>query len=143
MKIKNLRVRPSFVIAGLVIAVAVGYLVFNATKANAEYYMTVDELKSAPSNVYSENLRIGGTVQDGSIKKDPTTQVMSFVITQGNDTLPVTYSGVIPDIFRPGINVVLEGKYTSQHTFAASNMLTQCPSRFTSAPVAPTKTTKS
>ena len=68
-----------------------------------------------------QRFRLGGLVQPGSIAKDGHT--VRFVVTDTAGTLPVTYSGVLPDLFREGQGVVAEGKLRGDGVFVASNVL--------------------
>lgn len=129
---KRKRLPLSFIIAGIAILGAVVYLVFANTQANAVYYMTVSELKSCTSCA-TQSVRVAGVVQSGSIVRDDQNQRMRFTINDGTQTLAVTYSGVVPDIFRSGIQVVVEGRYTGQGPFQAQTLLAKCPSKFQSA----------
>ncbi len=125
----------SFLIAGIAILGAVAYLVYANTQANAVYYMTVSELKSCTSLACTtQSVRVAGVVQAGTIVRDDQTQTVHFVITQGVQALPVVYSGIVPDIFRPGIEVVVEGHYSGHGAFQALTLLTKCPSKFQAAP---------
>lgn len=122
----------SFILAGIAILAAIAYLVFINTQASAVYYMTVTELHSC-TTCTTQAVRVAGVVQAGSIIRDDAHQHISFVIDDGKATLPVTYSGVVPDIFRVGIQVVVEGKYSGQGAFQAQTLLAKCPSKFQSA----------
>ena len=130
------RLPLSFIIGGLVILAAVIYLVYANTQANAVYYLTVSELKSC-TICMTQSVRVAGVVQKGSIVRDDQKQLVSFTITQGRQQLAVTYSGVVPDIFRPGIEVVVEGHYTGHGPFQAQNLLAKCPSKFQAATPTP------
>ncbi len=130
------RLPLSFIIGGLVILAAVIYLVYANTQANAVYYLTVSELKSC-TICMTQSVRVAGVVQKGSIVRDDQKQLVSFTITQGGQQLAVTYSGVVPDIFRPGIEVVVEGHYTGHGPFQAQNLLAKCPSKFQAATPTP------
>ena len=140
---KSQTVRPrkrfplSFLLAGIAILGAVLYLVYANTQANAVYYMNVPELKHC-TTCATQSVRVAGYVQAGSIKRDNRTQSISFVIEDGHQTLPVVYRGVIPDIFRAGVQVVVEGHYnykgtTGTQPFQAQTLLAKCPSKFQSA----------
>jgi cytochrome c-type biogenesis protein CcmE len=85
----------------------------------------------------SQTVRVEGTVQRGSIQRNETTQQLSFVISDGQQSLPVVYSGVVPDIFNAGIQVVVEGHYSGRSPFQALTLLTKCPSKFTVATPTP------
>lgn len=122
----------SFVVAGLAIAAAVVYLIMANTTATAAYYMTVNELRAC-HQCATRTVRVAGIVEAGSIVRDDKTQLVRFSITQQQDALPVTYSGVVPDIFRPGIQVVVEGKLLPSGVFDAQTLLAKCPSKFQAA----------
>jgi cytochrome c-type biogenesis protein CcmE len=120
-----------FVVAGVVLLAAVGYLIFNSVSTSAEYYLTVGELKAKAPAVYSQNVRVAGIVEADSIVKDARAGTLQFTAEDSSGKLPVLYKGgVVPDIFGPGIQVVVEGKYAPDGTFQASNLLAQCPSRY-------------
>ena len=72
----------------------------------------------------------------GSLQSEPKTFLHRFTLTgseqsQSTVSLPVTYQGTVPDAFKEGIEVVVEGKYNNG-TFWASNILTKCPSKYES-----------
>jgi cytochrome c-type biogenesis protein CcmE len=129
---KRRRLPFSFMLAGIAILGAVLYLVFANTQANAVYYMTVPELKHCTTCTV-QAVRVAGVVEAGSVVRNDARQMLNFTITDGKQLLPVTYTGVVPDIFRPGIQVVVEGHYTGQGPFQAQTLLAKCPSKFQSA----------
>jgi cytochrome c-type biogenesis protein CcmE len=131
------RIPLSFLLAGIAILGAIVYLVVINTQASAAYDMTVTELHTC-TNCAAQSVRVTGTVQAGSIVRDDAHGRISFIISDGKAALPVTYSGVVPDIFKVGIQVVVEGKYSGQGAFQALTLLTKCPSKFQST----TPTTK-
>ena len=57
-----------------------------------------------------------------------------FTAAQDGATIPVVYRGTLPDIFKPGIQVVVEGRLEQDGVFHARTLLAKCPSRFTTAP---------
>lgn len=113
-----------------VLAACVGYLVFTATASNAQYYRTVAELRADPAAGES---RVLGTVQPDIQRLDGGLEVR-FTALQDGAALPVDYRGQLPDIFRPGIQVVVEGRLEPDGVFHARTLLAKCPSRFTAAP---------
>ena len=119
----------SFLLAGIAVLGAIVYLVFINTQASAAYDMTVTELHNCVTCT-SQTVRVTGTVQAGSVVRDDAHERISFIINDGKIALPVTYSGVVPDIFRVGIQVVVEGKYNGPGMFQAQTLLTKCPSKF-------------
>jgi cytochrome c-type biogenesis protein CcmE len=124
------RLPLSFILGGMAILAAVIYLVYANTQANAVYYMTVSELRNC-STCTTQSVRVAGVVQAGSIVRDDQRQLVHFVITEGGQSLAVIYSGVVPDIFGPGIQVVVEGYYSGHGPFQAQTLLAKCPSKFT------------
>ena len=126
------RLPLSFILGGLAILAAVIYLVYANTQANALYYMTVSELKTC-TICTTQSVRVAGVVQAGSIVRNDQSQLVTFVIADGGQTLSVTYSGVVPDIFRQGIEVVVEGHYSGHGPFQAQTLLAKCPSKFQAA----------
>lgn len=117
-------------IAGVVILLAVGYLISTSLQNNAVYYLTVSELQRAGASVEGQPIRVAGNVVPGSIQREPGSFIVQFEIADASGRLPITYKGVVPDIFGPGIEVVVEGKYPGTGTFAASTLLAKCPSKF-------------
>ncbi|GCE25895.1 hypothetical protein KDA_13790 [Dictyobacter alpinus] len=126
------RVPLSFILAGIAILGAMIYLVYANTQSSAVYYLTVPELHHC-SDCVARSVRVSGIVEKNTIKRNDQTQSVSFSITDSNQTLPVTYSGVVPDIFKPGVQVVVEGHYTGSGPFEAQTLLAKCPSKFQSA----------
>ncbi|MBN8920084.1 MAG: cytochrome c maturation protein CcmE [Rhizobiales bacterium] len=83
---------------------------------------------NSPSDVQAKQIapgtriRIGGLVQPGSVVRTEGVQVR-FAVTDGNATLPVTYKGILPDLFREGQGVVAEGTLEAGGGFAADTVL--------------------
>jgi cytochrome c-type biogenesis protein CcmE len=83
---------------------------------------------SSPSDVTAKKIepgkrfRLGGLVQPGSLKRGDNLAV-SFVVTDGNASLPVRYQGILPDLFREGQGVISEGALDEAGTFKADNVL--------------------
>lgn len=128
------RLPISILMGGIAILGAVIYLIFANTQANAVYYMTVHELQTC-TTCATQSVRVAGVVQAGSVVQSNGGQQIRFAIadSSGSQQLSVVYSGVVPDIFRPGITVVVEGHYTGKGPFQAQTLLAKCPSKFQSA----------
>lgn len=129
LRSRRRRLPPSFILGGIAILGAVIYLVYANTQTDAVYYLTVSELKHC-TTCTTQSVRVAGVVQPGSIVRDDGKQQISFVIADGGQALRVVYSGIVPDIFRPGITVVVEGHYTGLGPFQAQTLLAKCPSKF-------------
>ncbi len=124
--------RKRALIVGLVVAVALGYLGFQAFMGAATYYLSVGELLARGNAAYGEQVRLMGKVVDGSVVKTPETNTIQFTVADkdGGASVPAVYSGVVPDAFKQGADVVLEGALTPGGTFEASNLLVKCPSKY-------------
>jgi len=120
------------VVAG-VLLLTVGFLVYNALGSSMQYFVTVSELRASPADLGGKTIRVGGHVQAGSIERDGFGGTLRFTMTDGASTLPVTYGGTVPDIFSDQVEVVAEGTIGPDGSMTASNLLTKCPSRFTTA----------
>jgi cytochrome c-type biogenesis protein CcmE len=114
----------------LVVAACVGYLIYSASGGSTEYYLTVSELRA---HTGANDVRVAGVVQDDVQKTDGGLHV-TFTEKDGTAAMPVEYSGTLPDIFRPGITVVVEGTMGSDGVFHARSLLAKCPSRFSTTP---------
>jgi cytochrome c-type biogenesis protein CcmE len=119
---------------GLVVAVVaacVGYLVYSASGASAEYYLTVSELRSQQPS--TGDVRVAGVVQNDIQRTDGGLHVR-FTEKDGTASVPVDYTGTLPDIFKPGITVVADGRLSADGIFHARAVLAKCPSRFSTTP---------
>lgn len=130
--------RPGRLAVGiLLVASATGFLVYKATGDNLAYYREVDELLAAPGDVAGK-VRLSGDVVEGSVARHEDTREIRFEIESpgkagGSARIPVVYQGTVPDIFRPGIQVVVEGRLEEDGTFRAETLLAKCPSKYQEA----------
>ncbi len=123
--------RKRFLIAGLVAALAMSYLGFVAFKGAATYYLTVDEFLTRPNVGAEENVRLMGKVVEGSVTTDKATNTIRFQVAgDSGRTVPVVYTGIVPDAFKQGSDVVMEGSLASGGTFTAGSLLVKCPSKY-------------
>jgi cytochrome c-type biogenesis protein CcmE len=104
----------------VVLGVAVGLVLFAMRDSIVFFYSPseVAEMRIAPG----QRFRLGGLVEAGSVVRGEGTSVR-FVITDQAKTLPVTYVGVLPDLFREGQGVVAEGVLEPDGVFHADNVL--------------------
>ena len=126
-----LKGKLKFIIAILIIAGAIGYLVFSGVKDTMVYYLTIEELQAKVPEVYGERVRVSGTVVPGTIVKENNGDI-KFKITDGTNIIDVDYSGIIPDIFADEVEAVVEGNYTQQNVFIADVLLAKCPTKYES-----------
>ena len=111
-----------FIVVGVAaVGLAVG-LVLNALKCNVSLYFT-------PTQVYNKEVpqdrsfRIGGLVEQGSLKREGDGLTARFVITDLKKSLPVVYVGILPDLFKEGKGVVAQGKMEADGVMHASEVL--------------------
>lgn len=126
--------RLKFLILGLGILVSMGFLLIVGMNrpGGFAYYMTVSEFLQAPER-HADSFRINGKVEQGSIVRQPSGQDVSFVMTDGATTLPVSFHGIIPDTFVDGADVVVEGQLQTDGNFEAHTLLAKCPSKYEAA----------
>jgi cytochrome c-type biogenesis protein CcmE len=103
-----------------VLGVAVGLVLF-ALRDSIVFFYTPSEVAEKHLET-GQRFRLGGLVEDGSVKRGEGTTV-SFVVTDKRSTLPVTFTGVLPDLFREGQGVVAEGVLNSDGVFRADSVL--------------------
>ncbi len=133
IKRRNPWLNAKLIVAASVLALVVGFLVFNAMGSSMAYYQTVGELRSAGRDVTGEQIRVGGDVVPGSVAHEELSDELRFTITDGANTLPVVYEGIVPDIFSEEVEVVAEGTIGPDGVMVANHLLTKCPSRFETA----------
>jgi cytochrome c-type biogenesis protein CcmE len=120
-----------FVVGAALIAAAVSYLVWAGIRTTSLYYFDMNEFVSQRAAHGGEVLRVKGWVRAGSMKWDPHTNDLAFEIARqdGSDPVPVTYRGILPDMFAEGREVVVEGRYDVPG-LAAKQIMTSCPSKY-------------
>ncbi|MCC7104477.1 MAG: cytochrome c maturation protein CcmE [Chloroflexi bacterium] len=120
-----------FVVAGVVLAVAIGYLVMTGVQTTAVYYLTVGELLGQGASATGRSVRVSGDVVPGSIEKIENGLALRFQVADASGKMPVSYrGGPVPDIFADQVQVVVEGKLQPDGVFYADTLLAKCPSKF-------------
>ena len=122
--------KKRYIIGGVILVAAVGYLLYMALGSSTIYYVTVSELLDGGSNTYDTNIRIAGKVADGSIVWNAEELELGFAVVEGGASLPVIYEGTRPGIFKAGADVVVEGQYHPDRIFRATSVLLKCPSKY-------------
>lgn len=123
-----------FLLGGVLLAGAIGYLIYTAASATSVYYMTLTEFLPQRQALDGEGVRVAGRVRNGSVQWDAKTLELAFVLGDFEEAsdlrLPVTYKGLLPDMFSEGRDVIVEGKYSGDGVFKAHTVLTSCPSKY-------------
>ena len=150
--------RAKFFIGGLLILAAVVYLIASSTQANAEYFLTVDEVRAQQSDLVGRNLRLSGAVLGDTIQYNPDTLDLTFEIahlpgdnadieTQGGlaealhtavsdptrNRLTIVYNGPMPDLLQNEAQAIVTGKLGSDGIFYAEELLLKCPTKYEQA----------
>lgn len=114
--------KVAFIVAGIaVLGIAVG-LVLYALRDNVSLYFTPTQVfnKEAP---VGRSFRIGGLVVDHSLQRDADGLTVHFEVTDTAKSMPVTYKGILPDLFKEGKGVVAQGKLGADGVFHAEEVL--------------------
>ena len=122
--------RKKFFIGGIIIFIAIGYLAYTGFQSSATYYFTVSELLAQGSDTYGQSVRVNGDVGEIKLEKESGDRHIRFVLTEGGESLPVIYRGVVPDAFQTNIDVVVEGHLNDTGDFEADSILVKCPSKY-------------
>jgi len=111
----------NFVSAATGIAIAAA-LVLNAFQGNVVFFFSPSEVEAKKAPV-DKAFRVGGMVEKGSLKRQADGLTVNFVVTDTAKTIPVTYTGILPDLFKEGKGVVAQGKLGPDGVFHASEVL--------------------
>jgi len=117
------RQRRMTLVFGIVAGVGVaGALALSAFRNNVTFFF--DPSKVAAGEVKpGQHFRLGGMVTKGSVKREPGSLEVHFTVTDFDHDVPVTYTGVLPDLFREGTGVVANGRLRNDGTFVADEVL--------------------
>ena len=117
---------------GVVVALAVGYLILVAAGQATAYYLTVSEVyEQGPSQRY---VRVAGKVAGESIVWEPRSLRLEFDLVDEGGRMAVAYDGSRPDMFRDQADVVVEGRLSPEGVFLAHSMILKCPSKYEETP---------
>jgi len=107
------------ILVGVGIATA---FALQAFQKNLLYYYSPSQIKAgeAPAN---RSFRVGGLVENGSLKREPGSLEVHFTLTDYAQQTTVSYTGVLPDLFREGQGVIARGKLRPDGTFVAEEVL--------------------
>ena len=117
------RTRRGLAIVGGLAALGVASaLVLNAFQSNLVFFFSPSQIAAneAPRN---QAFRLGGLVEAGSIKRVPNGLTVNFVVTDLAQKIPVSYTGLLPDLFTEGKGVVAQGKLGADGVFHADQVL--------------------
>ena len=109
----------ALVLAGVVVSAA---LAMRAFEQNLLYFFSPTQIAAGEAPA-ERTFRLGGMVLDGSVEREPGSLTVSFVVTDYAHSIPVHYTGVLPDLFQEGQGVVARGRVEGDGHFAAEEVL--------------------
>lgn len=147
-----------FIVGGVLILAAIVYLIVSSSQANAQYFLTVDELNSKADQMTGREIRISGAVIGDSIQFDSTTLDLTFEVVHipGDNAeieklgglaevlhqavknedlgrLKVIYNGPKPDLLKNEAQAIMTGILREDGVFVANELLLKCPTRYDEA----------
>ena len=108
--------------AGLALIAVAAALVLNAFQGNVVFFFSPTQIAAREAPL-ERTFRVGGMVEQGSLKRRADGLTVDFVVTDTAKSIPVVYSGILPDLFKEGKGVVAQGKLTETGLFQASEVL--------------------
>jgi cytochrome c-type biogenesis protein CcmE len=126
MKPKNQRL--VLVVAAIAAVLAAVLLAMWGLRDRAAYFYTPADI-AAGRAADGQAIRLGGMVEQGSLRKEPDGITIRFLVADGDARTPVSYRGIVPDLFREGSGVVAEGRMEGG-TFVADTILAKHDERY-------------
>ena len=105
----------------LVLAIVVIFVVLKSLEENVVYFFSPTEIYNNENISFSKKIRVGGLVKEGSLTNNQA--MINFVVTDLNNEIMVSYSGLLPNLFSEGKGVVAEGKLKDKKYFIADKIL--------------------
>jgi len=117
-----------------IIVLAIGFLVVKGLDRSMMTYVEVSQIESVAVANTGGTMQINGIVKPGTVKSEDGSQLVTFVLQDLKNekfTIPVRYEGIMPDNFKPGLQVVVQGKITGpKRIIEAEKILVKCPSKY-------------
>jgi cytochrome c-type biogenesis protein CcmE len=127
VKAKHQRLSLALLAVGAIVVAAL--LAMSALKSQAAYFYTpTDAMRDGVEP--GRAVRLGGMVADKSIKREADGVTIRFLVTDGAQNVPVTYTGIVPDLFKENSGVVAEGSFQRGGGFLATNILAKHDERY-------------
>jgi len=120
MKLRHKRI--GIIVVGLAGLTLAAFLVLGAFRENLVFFFSPTQVvaKEAPVD---RTFRIGGLVQDGTLKRDADGLTVRFTVTDTGASIPVVYKGILPDLFKEGRGCVAQGRIGPDGVFQAEQVL--------------------
>ena len=124
---------PMYLVALTLFLGGLGYLLYSGLGENTSYFLNVAEALAMQPKELSK-ARLFGTVADDGVARPEDALGVSFTLIdkdQASKTIRVDFRGVVPDTFKPGVEVIVEGGINpASGAFAANTLMTKCPSKY-------------
>ena len=114
--------RFAFIGLGLVVLAVATVLVLNAFQSNLVFFFTPTQVANGEVPK-GRSFRLGGMVEDGSLTRERDGLTVHFIVTDMAKRVPVTFKGILPDLFKEGKGAVAQGQLIADGTFLASEVL--------------------
>lgn len=112
----------AIITAGVAALGVASVLVLNAFQSNLVFFFSPSQIAAKEAPI-GKSFRIGGLVEEGSVKREDSSTTVRFAVTDTAKTIPVVYTGILPDLFREGKGVVAQGKISADGIFMADEVL--------------------
>ena len=114
--------RIAIIAAGLAALGIAAALVLNAFQSNLVFFFSPTQVANNEAPI-GKSFRIGGLVEEGSVKRQADGVTVNFQVTDTAKVIPVVYTGILPDLFKEGKGVVAQGQLGSDGVFQAKEVL--------------------
>jgi len=125
---RKIKYKP--IVISAVILMVIGYLIYTGLRDTMVFYLTVSEVMAKSPEELTDTQKVGGIVNAGSVQWEPKTLKLSFRLEDEQANLVVNYTGVVPDSFKPGSEVIVEGSYRGDGSFWATTIMPKCASKY-------------
>ena len=115
--------RSMGIIVAAVLVATFGWLLYGGLNKNVVFFLTPNELLAKGPTAYDVPVRLGGLVKPGTVQWNDSTLHLQFQLTDDTATVLVHSTGAPPQMFQPGMGVVVEGKFGRDNVFQATNLM--------------------
>jgi cytochrome c-type biogenesis protein CcmE len=129
MAMKAKHQRLILVLVALVALIGAGLLAASALRDEAAYFYAPNDVKTRGVEP-GKAVRLGGMVVEGSLKRLADGVTIRFDVTDGKATVPATFNGIAPDLFKEGSGMIAEGAFDTKGVFVATNLLAKHDERY-------------
>jgi cytochrome c-type biogenesis protein CcmE len=125
------RMRTKLLVAGAILAVAVGYLAYAGLRTGLSYFVEVDAFL-ADALLHAQRVRLHGKVGPNDLRVNAAGKNASFKLVGQSGVVPVSYRGQVPDLLKADGEVVVEGRLDGDGVFQADQLMSKCASKYSS-----------